>query len=316
MADPTDLSWWFGTAGGAPPSGTYQDREKIMNVVTQGLGTNHVAPTVDVGGPFRQAQLGQIGQLQQVAGGQAMGAGQMAAQRGMNSALAAQQAQARMARGPGAGFAALGAARNAGAIGLSGAGQMAQAGLADQANAQGMLTNALGQARGQDSQIQLANMDAQLRAMGMNDQARLGYLSQLTGMDQGQIMAQMAAFQAAQQNQGMIGGLISAGGQIGSALALHSDENLKDDITDAGDEVDAMLDALMPKAYVYKDSKHGEGRRVGIMAQDLERSEAGKRVVYEATDGKALDINKAISAALASSARLNQRVRELEKKAG
>jgi hypothetical protein len=52
------------------------------------------------------------------------------------------------------------------------------------------------------------------------------------------------------------------------------------------------------------------------MAQDLERSAAGKRIVSETSDGKMLDVNKALSASLAASARLNERVRTLEGKGG
>jgi len=86
--------------------------------------------------------------------------------------------------------------------------------------AQNMLTGALGQGRGQDIQTQMANVDAQLRAMGMNDQARLGYLAQLTGMDANTLQAQMAQYSAAQQRPGMLGPLIGAGGQIGAAALM------------------------------------------------------------------------------------------------
>jgi hypothetical protein len=290
----------------------YHDQGQIQGAINQGLGTNHQMPTAQANDPFRQAQLQQMQQLQGIASGQQMGAGELAAQRQGQNALAQQQAMARMTRGAGAGQAQLMAARNAGNIGLATAGQSQQAALQDQMNAQGLLTNAMGQGRGQD----LQSISQQLQLMGMNDQTRLAYLQQLTGMDATQLQAQLGAMQATTQQQGLLGPLLSAGGQVGAA-ALMSDENVKTDISDARHEVDEMLDQLLPKAYVYKDqSKHGIGRRVGIMAQDLRKSKAGADVTIDTPDGIGLDINKAISAALASSARLNERVRDLEKKAG
>jgi hypothetical protein len=47
-------------------------------------------------------------------------------------------------------------------------------------------------------------------------------------------------------------------------------------------------------------------------AQDLQKSKAGRQLVERTSDGLAFDINKAVSALLASSARLNERLREVE----
>jgi hypothetical protein len=291
----------------------YGHQAQIESAINKGLGTNHVAPQVGMGGEFRSAQLGQLGQLQNIASGQQQGAGELAVQRQVANALASQQGMARMARGSGAGQAALGAANNAAAIGLSGAGQSQQAALQDQTHAQGLLTQAAQAGRGQDIQTQIANMDAQLKAMGMNDAARIAYLQQLTGMDANQLQAYVAAKTGQQQQQGA---LLGAGGQILGAMAM-SDERVKTDIADADEDIDAMLDALRAKRYRYKDEeRHGFGERAGIMAQDLERSRAGRAVVVEIPDGKAIDLSKAVSAALAASARLNARLRKVEAKAG
>lgn len=297
----------------------YAHQDQIMGAITPGLATSRTAPQAGMDSQFRQAQINQLGQLQGIASGQQQGAGELAAQRQTQNALAQQQAMARMARGGNAALAQRGAANNAAGIGLAGAGMSQQAAMQDQQAAQGLLTQAAGQGRGQDQQVQLANMDAKLRQMGMDDQARLGYLQQLTGMDASQLQAQIAAMQAATGQQGLIGPLLGQAGQLASFAAMASDERAKTDITDARDEVDEMLDSILPKAYVYKDqSKHGVGRRVGFMVQDLERSKAGKQmVVDDIGDGvKGVDINKAVSAALASSARLHERLRKLERKAG
>jgi hypothetical protein len=300
------MDWLF---GGKPDPQAYTPphQQQALGAITPGMQTNYNPQQFAPGGQIRQSQLGQIGQLQGIANGTQQGAGELAAQRQTQNAMAQQQAMARMQRG---GNAALGyrqAANNGAAIGLAGAGMAQQAGMQDQMAAQGMLTNAMGQARGQD----LNALDQQLRAMGMQDQTRLAYLSQLTGMDAMQLQAYNQA--NAQSAPGHIGPLIAAGGQVGAALAM-SDERVKEQIEDASNEVDDALEALLPKAYVYKDAKHGKGRRVGIMAQDLERSRAGSHVVTEVADGKAIDLSKATSLALASVSRLHHRLRKLEGK--
>jgi hypothetical protein len=300
------MDWLF---GGKPDQQAYkpQHQAQALGAITPGMQTNYNPQQFAPGGAIRQSQLGQIGQLQGIASGQQQGAGELAAQRQTQNALASQQAMARMQRGGNAALGYQNAANNSAGIGLAGAGMAQQAGMQDQMAAQGMLTNAMGQARGQD----LNALDQQLRAMGMQDQTRLAYLAQLTGMDAMQLNAYNQA--NAQSAQGHIGPLIAAGGQVGAALAM-SDERVKEQIEDASNEVDEALEALLPKAYVYKDAKHGKGRRVGIMAQDLERSRAGSHVVTEVADGKAIDLSKATSLALASVSRLHHRLRKLEGK--
>lgn len=299
------MDWLFGSAP-KPQTYTPAHQQQAMGAITPGMQTNYNPQQFAPGGMVRQSQLGQIQQLQGIASGHQQGAGELAAQRQTQNALAGQQSLAHGARGGNAALAYRNAANNAAAIGLSGAGMAQQAGMQDQMAAQGMLTNAMGQARGQD----ISQLDQQLRAMGMQDQTRLAYLAQLTGMDATQLQAYANA--NAQSSPGHIGPLIGAAGQVGAALAM-SDERVKEQIEDAGDEVDAALEALLPKAYVYKDQgKHGKGRRVGIMAQDLERSRAGSHVVTEVADGKAIDLSKATSLALASVSRLHHRLRKLE----
>jgi Chaperone of endosialidase len=360
MADPGDLNWWFG--GATPQNTQYQDRDQIIGAIQRGMYSKHgianqvapqmqaaqAGPAAQMGAaqlqmgadPFRQGQVQQIGQLQQIASGQQQGAGELAAHRQIQQALAAQQAQARMARGGNAGLAYRNAANQSAALGITGAGMGQQAALQDQANAHAALTGALGQGRGMDvnvagqnagfqqganqqnagfqQQTGLANAGFQQGAnqanagftqqgQQMNSQNYLNLLQQLGNMDANQLNAQNQAG----QNKGMLGPILSAGGQVGAA-AMMSDERLKTDVSDADREIDDMLDKLKAKSWVYKDPKHGEGRWTGIMAQSMERSEAGKRIVREVPDGKALDVNKALSTALAATARLNERLRAVE----
>lgn len=304
------------------------------------------------GGPQAQArgmQMGLAQQLQRIASGQQQGAGELATQRQVAQGLAAQQAAARMARGANqAGGAGLGAARNMAAMGVAGAGQAQQAALQDQQGAMGMLgqvsgqmragdmdfagqnaqlaqqmglanlgynNNALMQQAGFNQQTNLANQQAMLQNRGQNDAAALAYLSQLYGINMGQAGLQGAYNQAQLQNTGMFPDLLQAGGALGGAALMASDERLKTDVMDGGEAVDEMLEALRPMVYRYKDERHGEGLRLGVMAQDLEQSELGRGVVFEDAEGKKVDISKALSLALAANARLAQRVADLERKA-
>lgn len=254
---------------------------------------------------FRAMQIQQAQQLQRIASGQQQGAGELAAQRQVGNAIAAQQAQMRMARGGGnAGMAMLNGARQSANIGLAGSGQAQQAAMQDQMNAQQMLGNTLGQGRGQDIGFAGQNAGLQQQQYGQN-------LNALTGLNAQDLQAQSNAMNAATGQQGIAGGLITTAG----TMLAHSDENLKTDIKDASAEIDAMMDRLRPTTYRYKDeAKHGRGERAGIMAQDLLKSTAGSHLVESTPDGLAFDVGKAVSAALASTARLNERLRKVEQR--
>lgn len=77
------------------------------------------------------------------------------------------------------------------------------------------------------------------------------------------------------------------------------------------------LDTINPYTYRYKDDiaeAMGEDTapRVGIMAQELERSPAGADVTGTGPNGKVIDLNRAASFNLAANAGLNQRLDQLE----
>lgn len=310
------MDWLLGKSQPAPKTvhddllstPTFGTQVNYMNQNLPGL-QNRQAPTIDPA--FRNAQIAQMSQLQGVANGNVQGAGELAVQRQMQNAMAAQQAQAMMARGGGnAALAMRNSARNQAGIGLSAAGQGQQAAMGDQMAAQGLLGQIGAQGRAGD----LGVGQMQQQQTGMNDQAIAGMLGQYSGLTQAQLNNQTQRYGINQSSPGMLGPLISAGGQIGAAAAMPvaSDERLKTEISDGDGDIDAMLDGLVAKRYRYKDEKHGKGSRVGIMAQDLERSKAGRDIVRELPEGKHLDVNAALSAALASVARLNARVRKVE----
>lgn len=175
--------------------------------------------------------------------------------------------------------------------------------------------------------LQQGQMD--LQSQQQRDQMVQYYRSQGMSLDQANYQAQL---QQAQYNQGSLAQQIAAAsgvgiqnsaqgaqmggaaiGALGTVLAAASDENLKTDIVDGDSHIKGFLDALQAKHYSYKDEKWGEGPRTGIMAQDAEKSALGRSFVMNTNEGKMLDVNKALSAALASVAHLNKRVSHLEK---
>lgn len=102
--------------------------------------------------------------------------------------------------------------------------------------------------------------------------------------------------------------------------AYFSDERTKygvDEIDD--DEIEAFLAGLEAKSYEYDDYAKSKGapsgKQVGVMAQDMEKSKIGKKLVKENEDGvKMVSVPESVSALMASAAALNKRVKKLEQK--
>lgn len=135
-----------------------------------------------------------------------------------------------------------------------------------------------------------------------------------------------------QQQNAVLTGILDAGARAGAAMTTGgaseagkagtsgmggSDKNMKKDIKSGSKDVKSFLDALSAKSYEYKDtSKPGtaEGPRVGIMAQDLEKSKMGKTLVKDTPDGKMVDTVQGYGAILAAQAELNKRLKALEGK--
>ena len=102
-------------------------------------------------------------------------------------------------------------------------------------------------------------------------------------------------------------------GAAGASAVMKSDRRLKTGIRDGGRDIDDMLDRLAAKTYRYKNEAHGKGERPGIMAQDMAKSRMGKSTVVDLPDAPGrmgIDVNRALAAALASAARLNERMRK------
>ena len=107
---------------------------------------------------------------------------------------------------------------------------------------------------------------------------------------------------------------LSTGGQ----LAMLSDEREKKNVKPSHGKASEMLEALRPNEHEYKDPDGpgaAHGRQLGIMAQDLAKTPAGRHVLTAMPGGRmGISIPKATSAAMASLAELHQRVKALEGK--
>lgn len=118
------------------------------------------------------------------------------------------------------------------------------------------------------------------------------------------------AANAGQDSRGRAQAQNQTWGTMFQAAAMMSDERAKDEIEDF-DAAD-FLDKLTGYKYSYKDKKHGEGKHAGVMAQDLEKSEIGSKLVTDTPEGKVVDYGKAGPAMMASLAALNKRLKKIE----
>lgn len=108
--------------------------------------------------------------------------------------------------------------------------------------------------------------------------------------------------------------------QAGSMLPQYSDRDVKTDVQ--GADMDQFLGRLRPATYRYNKEgrklqrrlgSEAEGRQVGVMAQDLEKSDVGRSMVSENAEGrKKVDVGKAAMASLAANAYLKDRIDQLE----
>lgn len=109
---------------------------------------------------------------------------------------------------------------------------------------------------------------------------------------------------------------IEKGAKVSDLNIAASDERVKKNVEDGHDEAREFLDALRAKVFEYMDTSlpgASEGRKLGVMAQDMERSKLGRNAVVEGDDGvKYIDQREAFAAALAGMADMNDRLKGIE----
>lgn len=184
----------------------------------------------------RAREMALADQMQGVASGQQMGAGEMATRRQADQQAAQIAGQTAMSRGANAGIMARAAARSLGDLGVNAAGQAAQSALQDQSAARGQLAGLLGQSRsadlslaGQnaqlaqqrmlqqgsfDQQTALANQAAMLQQRGQNDAYGLGMMGGYLNTSEAELRARLARAGMYGEDKGMFGDLLQAGGSF------------------------------------------------------------------------------------------------------
>lgn len=270
-------------------------------------------PTMN-GVPQNQSRLQQqnlIQMLQQQARGQgpslAQGQLQQATDRNINQAASMAASQ----RGPGAAAGGYAAANMAAQANQQAASDSALLRMQEQLQAQGLLASVLGQTRGQDIGFAGQDVQSQLQAKQMNDQLVMKYMQM--GFDADQANRQAALDMEKLKNEAYSGGE-GGGGFLGGLFSALSDETAKTEIKPADKELAAFLDSLEPHSYRYKNAKNGQGRRISVMAQELEKSKLGEEFVFETAQGKAVDYGKGLGTMLAAQAMINKRLKKLEAK--
>lgn len=197
----------------------------------------------------------------------------------------------------------------------------------------------LGQTQQLGAQTALANTQAQNQFQVQQDQMVQSLMDQGMTLEQAQQQAniQMAEYASgaaadqyaasqghaiSQQNadtssaSAAIAGLSTAANIAGSIGSAASDERVKKKKKSGDDDVSAFLKHLEAKTWDYKNpEKHGYGRHLGVMAQDLEKSKMGKGMVEEGDDGVKM-VNyggaKGMAAIVAALAHLDKKVKQLE----
>lgn len=296
----------------------------------------------------RGQQLAAISRLNDASQGKGPSAAGAQLQQGVDASLRAQQAMAasRSTGGSGA-LAARSVANQGSAMQGQAALQAAVLKAQEQQAAQAQYAQALQGMRSQDfqsaaaqaqlnqqtnlanagflQQAGLANQQAALTQTGLNDaqmRALLGMQMSSEEADREAMMAynqkEVARFNAGQEKGARdvdrnykIGGtaLQMAGG------FLTSDENAKEDVQPADDKIRQMLETIGAHDYQYKDPDApgaAPGRHVSPMAQELERTDAGRGAVVDTPDGKKVDYGRLTGVNLAAAAHLNKRLESVE----
>lgn len=213
---------------------------------------------------------------------------------GLGTVMAQQQGAAAGASPAGAAMAARNANMNAMQAGVGLSGQQAMAGIQERAAAEQMLNNAILQQRGQSIQGALGGQQGALQGYGAIEQNR----TQRYG----------AAAGAPTPGEQLLGGVSGA-----AAMYAKSDRRAKTRIRAAEKEGRDLLASLKSYTWDYRDARDGKGRQFGFMAQDLEKTKAGRAAVVDTPGGKVVHGGKVALALAATLPGLDSRLSKLER---
>lgn len=146
------------------------------------------------------------------------------------------------------------------------------------------------------------NMLSSLAGVGQvanNQMAQAGqnYGNNVSANQMGVGNAQAAAYIGQANNQAATTNQLIGGG----AMLLASDERVKTEIEPISkEEISELRQAIKPYAFKYLNDEFGKGDWVGVMAQDLEKTRLGKKIVEEVKGVKMLSHKKIMSLFLAT----------------
>lgn len=225
----------------------------------------------------------QRAQLQDIATGK-LSYSREALRQGLMQNQAAQRSMAASASPQNAAMAALAGAQNSARLGSGMSGQAALAGIQEQQGAMKLGADLAAQQRQQDL----------MAALQSRQNAMTGYGAGAAGVPEKSFAEKF-------------------GPSIVAGAAAFSDRRLKTNVAKGDADAKLSMEALEAYAYDYKDSKHGNGRQLGVMAQDLEKAGLGQAVI-DTPDGKMVHGAKLAGANTAMIAALGKRVGQLEGK--
>lgn len=166
----------------------------------------------------------------------------------------------------------------------------------------------------QGANLDTTNLQAQIAKQGEMDQA-ISADQQQQNINNGQAAA------SSQRTSQTVGQVAATTGAVLAAAV--SDRREKTDIRSADHKMQSFLDAMgKAKEYQYRHPGapgQAPGRHVGPMAQELERSEVGKRLVSQGPNGTkqvAFGSPHAVASAFAALASMNERLKKVEASKG
>jgi hypothetical protein len=281
-----------------------------------GTGGNEAMSRLQQQAMANQGMAGQFGGQQQSAydmyAAQARGEGPSLAQEQLKQATSQNVAnqQAMMAQGRGGNIAGMSRAAAAAGAGAQAAGNQQAA----QLRAQEQLAAMGGMADMANTQAQM-NMQQQLAYEQMLQQSQMAQMDASQQQNQFQLQRDFAQQQANRDfGLGIADRFIGGGMGAAQTAAMFSDERVKTNAQPGGLQASQAVGSLTPTTYQYKSPEYGPaGTRIGVMAQDLERSPAGAQLVQNTPAGKTVDVAGGMSLALAASADQEKRLRMLER---
>lgn len=229
---------------------------------------------------------------------------------GIQQLQSQQQSMAAGASPANAAMAARQASANAARIGGGLAGQQAVAGLQERQQAQQSLNNMMLAQRQQDLQAALGGQQNAISAQN----AAMGGYGTIENNRTSRYNTVAAEPNQTDQDAGAMGALGGGLGKMGGMGKMFSDRRLKKDIRSGERDAEDLLKGLKAVTYRYKNDQHGKGEHVGIMAQDLEKSRAGRAAVIDTPKGKMVDGARLAAALAAAMPGLDKRLSRLERR--